>query len=80
MKRISHDLAGITQRIGRLGDEFDIAVQETKAYWKDDTGRAFMQRHATEIGPTINQLVSSLTVSIELFENIAKQLRDPDQY
>ena len=79
MQRISHDLPGITQRLSKLGDQFEADVQETREIWKDDVGRAFLQQHTAEVAPAINQLVSALTQAIELFEGIAKQLQDPDR-
>ena len=78
MRRISHDLPGITQRIAKLGDQFSFAIDETAEIWKDDKGRSFLQQHTSEIGPTINQLVSTLSETIELFEVIAKKVQDPD--
>lgn len=78
MKRISHDLPGVTQRIAKLGEEFSVAVLDAQQVWRDDKGRAFFQQHTSEVGPTLNQLVSSLSQTMELFENIAKQVSDPD--
>lgn len=80
MQRINHDLAGITQRIAKLADQFELNVGLIKDVWKDDIGRGFIQQHTSEISPQINQLVSELAVTIEQFENIAKQLQDPDRY
>ncbi len=80
MKRISHDLPGVTQRIAKLGDEFTLAVSETAEVWRDEKGRTFLQQHTSEVGPTINQLVSALTQSIELFEGIAKKVQDPQHH
>ena len=80
MKRINHDLAGITQRIAKLADQFEMNVGLIKEVWKDDVGRGFIQQHTSEVSPQINQLVSELAVTIEQFENIAKQLQDPDRY
>ncbi len=80
MQRINHDLAGITQRIAKLADQFELNVGLIKDVWKDDVGRGFIQQHTSEISPQINQLVSELAVTIEQFENIAKQLQDPDRY
>lgn len=80
MQRINHDLAGITQRIAKLADQFETNVGLIKDVWKDDVGRGFLQQHTSEISPQINQLVSELAVTIEQFESIAKQLQDPDRY
>lgn len=78
VKRISHDLPGVTQRIAKLTAEYHVDIDETLEVWRDAKGQAFMGRHTSEIRPTVNQLVSALTKSIELFENIAKKVRDPD--
>lgn len=80
MQRINHDLAGITQRIAKLGDEFELNLGEIAEVWKDDVGRSFLQQNTSNVNPQINQLVSELSVAIEEFENIAKQLQDPDRY
>ncbi|MFO0941671.1 MAG: hypothetical protein U0930_13015 [Pirellulales bacterium] len=80
MQRINHDLAGITQRIAKLGDEFEFSLGEIAEIWKDDVGRSFLQQNTSNVGPQLNQLVSELSVAIEDFENIAKQLQDPDRY
>lgn len=80
MRRISHDLPGVTQRIARLSDEYEVAIQETKEVWKDDKGRSFFQQRTSEAKPIINQLVAALTTQIELFEDIAKKVKDPDMY
>ena len=79
MKRISHDLPGVAQRIAKLGNEFGTAIEQVSQSWKDEKGRAFIQRHTSDVAPTINLLVSSLAKSIEAFEDIAKRLQDPDQ-
>jgi hypothetical protein len=78
MKRISHDLPGVTQRIGKLGDEFVFAFTEIESVWKDEKGRSFLQQYTSDVGPTLNQLVSTLSETIELFEGIAKKVQDPD--
>ena len=80
MRRISHDMPGVSQRIQKLANEFEHCAHETQEVWRDEKGRAFIQRHISEIRPTIGQLASSLVRSVELFEEIAKRLRDPDAY
>ncbi len=77
MKRISHDLPGVSQRIAKLLDELEIELVETQKVWRDAKGQAFIQQHYTEVRPTISKLVAGLSESVELFEQIAKQLRDP---
>jgi uncharacterized protein YukE len=80
MQRINHDLAGITQRIAKLADKFELSVQVIGELWKDDVGRSYLQQNTSDVSPQINQLVSELAVTIEEFESIAKQLQDPDRY
>ncbi|QDV24291.1 hypothetical protein [Aureliella helgolandensis] len=79
MKRISHDLPGVAQRIAKLNEEYQSVIDETKEVWKDGKGRAFMNRHTSEVRPAITQLVATLVQSTELFEEISKKLQDPDQ-
>ena len=78
MKRISHDLAGTTQRIAKLGDALSVSLADVQEVWKDEKGRAFFQQHTAEIGPTINQLVATLSETIELFEGIARKVQDTE--
>lgn len=78
MRRISHDLPGITQRIAKLSDNFESAVQDAQEVWRDDKGRIFFQQRTAEVTPTINQLVSTMSRTIEMFEDISKKVRDPD--
>ncbi|MFN3188910.1 MAG: hypothetical protein ACE361_00170 [Aureliella sp.] len=80
MRRISHDLPGVTQRIAKLSEELELSVQETSEIWKDQKGRAFLQKHFSDVRPIAGQLTSSLSQSIELFEEISKRLRDPDNW
>lgn len=80
MRRISHDLPGVTQRISKLTDEFLVITDETAAVWKDQTGTAFLRKHTSEIRPTVAQLVSAMTKTIEMFEDISKKLSDPDRH
>lgn len=79
MRRISHDLPGITQRIAKLRDGFTQNSVETQQIWRDAKARQFFQQHLGEVAPTLSGLVSSLTRTIELFEDIAKKVQDPDQ-
>ncbi len=78
MRRISHDLPGVMQRIAKLRDELALAAEETQAVWHDDKGRQFFQQHIAEVSPTLSGLVSSLTRTIEQFEDIAHKVHDPD--
>jgi hypothetical protein len=79
MRRISHDLAGVAQRLSHLSDQFGMDASEVAEVWQDAKGRAYLQQHASEIQPTTNQLVNTIQGLIELFEDIAKKLRDPQQ-
>ncbi|MEZ6136367.1 MAG: hypothetical protein R3C53_15840 [Pirellulaceae bacterium] len=78
MRRPSHDLPGTMQRVAKLRDELMFAVTEVKTVWKDDKARAYLQQYTSDIPPTVNQLVATLSETIELFENIAKKVQDPD--
>ncbi len=80
MERVSHDLPGVTQRIAKLADYYEDSVTELEQVWTDEKGRQFVRKHLRHIRPTVGQLVSSLTESIELFDAIARQVRDPDRY
>ncbi len=79
MHRISHDLPGVTQRLAKLADEFEEQMKETLEHWRDDKGRAFMQKHTSEVRPCIGQVVAEMTQTVELFEQIASRLRDRDR-
>jgi len=79
MRRISHDLPGITQRIAKLRDVLAQNTVETQQVWRDDKARQFFQQHLAEVAPTLSGLVSNLTRTIEQFEDIAKKVQDPDQ-
>ncbi len=79
MRRISHDLPGVAQRLAKMRDTLSVAVVETEQIWRDDKGQQFFRQHISHTAPTISGLVSSLTQMIEQFENIAKQVQDPDE-
>ena len=79
MRRISHDLAGSLQRITKLTGDFEIEAQEIGEVWTDAKAVQFLRQHTQEVPTQIRQLTSALTQSIELFEEIAKRVRDPDQ-
>ncbi len=78
MQRMSHDVPGVAQRINKLTAEIEESAEETAEVWKDDKGRQFIQKHYAEIRPNIASLTTSLAATIELFEEMAKRLRDPD--
>lgn len=79
MRRISHDMSGISQRLNHIKESFSEEVGEVSEVWLDAKGRVFLQQHVSAIQPTIGQLVGSIMETTELFENIAKKLRDPKQ-
>jgi hypothetical protein len=78
MRRISHDLPGVSQRIAKLRDNLGEAARETELEWRDEKGAQFFQQHISHVGPALSGLVSSLAVAIEQFEDIAKKVQDPD--
>ncbi|MEM7475899.1 MAG: hypothetical protein AAF483_12980 [Planctomycetota bacterium] len=80
MRRVSHDVPGVAQRLNKLTNELEQSAQDTAEVWKDEKGRAFLQKHISEVRPIVVHLTSSLMNTIELYEEIAKRLRDPDQY
>jgi hypothetical protein len=77
MRRISHDLSGIIQRLNHLGESFNHEADELAKSWVDVKGRAFIAQHTSEVQPSIGQLIVSVTETAELFENIARKLKDP---
>ena len=77
MRRISHDMSGIAQRLNHIKESFSEEVAEVAEVWLDAKGRVFLQQHVSVIQPTMGQLVGSILETTELFENIAKKLRDP---
>lgn len=79
MRRLSHDVTGIGQRIYRAHETFEVAMAEVKEVWKDDRSRDFFQRYTADVSTTIRQLTASLTTAIESFEQMSQQLQDPDQ-
>lgn len=78
MRRISHDLPGIAQRIAKLRDELSQNMEQTQQVWRDEKSRQFFQQHLAEVAPTLSGLISSLTRTIEQFEDIAKKVAEPD--
>lgn len=77
MRRISHDMSGIAQRLNHIKESFNEEVGEVSEVWLDAKGRVFLQQQISAIQPTIGQLMGSILETTELFENIAKKLRDP---
>lgn len=77
MRRISHDMSGISQRLNQIKESFSEEVDEVSEVWLDAKGRVFLQQHVAAIPPTIGQLVGAILETTELFESIAKKLRDP---
>ncbi len=79
MRRISHDLSGVAQRLSQLSNQFGVEISEVSQVWQDAKGRAFLQQHASEVQPITHQLVNTIHELTELFEDMAKRLRDPQQ-
>ena len=79
MKRARHDLPGVTGRIAKLANEFELEIHEASQVWKDSQGQSFLRQHTSDIKPTINQLSTGLTQVIELVDKIGAQLKDPDK-
>lgn len=77
MRRISHDLSSISQRLNHIKESFSDELREVSEVWLDTKGRVFLQQHASTVQPTIGQLVGAIHETTELFEHIAKKLRDP---
>lgn len=79
MRRISHDLPGVAQRIAKLRDLLAQNMEQTQQVWRDEKSRQFFQQHLSDVGPTLSGLVSSLARTIEQFEDIARKTDDPDR-
>jgi len=78
MRRISHDLPGVSQRIAKLRDNLSAAASQTELEWRDEKGAQFFQQQISHVAPALSGLVSSLALAIEQFEDIAKKVQDPD--
>lgn len=77
MRRLSHDMAGITQRLNHIKETFSDEVHEVSEIWGDAQGRQFLQQHASNVEPTVAQLMAAILQSTEWFETVAKKLQDP---
>ncbi len=77
MRRISHDMSGITQRLNHIKESFGNEVREVSEVWLDAKGRTFLQQHTSTVEPTLAQLMGAVVQATDLFESIAKKLRDP---
>lgn len=80
MRRLSHDLGGVTGRIAKLSNEYEAHVSEAAEVWRDAKGQSYFHQHTSEVAPTIAQLVATLAQANELFEEISKRVRDPDAH
>lgn len=78
MRRVAHDLAGSAQRISRLAERLAEEIEVTEQLWRDQRGQAFLREHLAPCRPNIAQLVSGINETVELFDEIAKKLHDPD--
>lgn len=79
MRRISHDLAGVSQRINKLSNQLDYEVRAVTEVWRDDVGRSFIQQHINDVASQLRLLVAELATTMQEYESIARQLQDPDQ-
>ncbi len=77
MRRISHDMSGITQRLNHTKESFGNEVREISEVWLDAKGRTFLQQHTSPVEPTLAQLMGAVVQATDLFESIAKKLQDP---
>lgn len=77
MRRISHDMSGINQRLNHIKESFGDEVREVSEVWIDAKGRTFLQQHTSAVEPTISQLMGAILQTTDLFESIAKKLQDP---
>ena len=77
MRRISHDMSGIAQRLNHIKESFGDEVREVSEVWIDAKGRTFLQQHTSSVEPTIAQLMGAMLQTTDLFESIVKKLHDP---
>lgn len=79
MRRLSHDLPGIGQRIVKAHEQLQTAIGEVREVWKDERSRDFFQRYTAEIPTTVQQLASKLSSAVEAFESMSRSVQDPDR-
>jgi uncharacterized protein YukE len=79
MKRPSHDLAGCGQRTAKLESQWSAEVQQLARQWTDKIGQSFLNQQLADVTPRVRLLLSELAELCESFENIARQMNDPDQ-
>ncbi|MCC6511694.1 MAG: hypothetical protein IT423_21520 [Pirellulaceae bacterium] len=79
MRRVAHDLGGLAQRLNLLAEQLDEEVQTTQEIWKDQRGEAFLREHLSPFKPTVSQLVASIQEAHDLFEQLSRQMADPDR-
>lgn len=78
MRRVSHELGGLGERLSRLAEQFDQEGRLTQETWRDGRGEAFMREHIFPFKTSVAQLVASIRETSQLFEELAKRLSDPD--
>ena len=78
MRRVSHDLGGLGERISRLAEQLEQEAQLTQETWRDQRGEGFLREHIFPFKANAAQLVSSISETSDLFEELARRLSDPD--
>lgn len=78
MRRVSHEMGGLAERLGRLAEQLEQEGQLTQEVWRDQRGEAFLRERIFPFKTHITQLVASISETSELFEELVKRLSDPD--
>lgn len=79
MRRVSHELGGLGERLARLAEQLEEEGRLTQEVWRDQRGEAFIREHIFPFKTQIAQLVANISETKDLFEELAKRLSDPDQ-
>lgn len=78
IRRVSHELGGLGERLKQLAEQLDQEGHLTEEIWRDQRGEAFLREHIFPFKSNVSQLVSSVNETSELFEELARRLSDPD--
>ena len=78
MRRVSHELGGLAERLSRLAEQLEQEGRATEEAWRDQRGEAFLRERIFPFKPNVSQLVGSVSEASELFEELTKRLSDPD--
>ncbi|MGN6544372.1 MAG: hypothetical protein ACTHK7_04945 [Aureliella sp.] len=78
MRRVSHEMGGLAERLGRLAEQLEQEGQLTQEVWRDQRGEAFLRERIFPFQTHITQLMASISETSELFEELVKRLSDPD--